>query len=71
MQPDFMYAAVASGEVDVIAATQRRVDRKIRSGGAGRSPAGDTPYDAIVLIAPKRAGDAALREALAVLGHMT
>jgi osmoprotectant transport system permease protein len=50
MQPDFMYAAVASGEVDVI---------------AGYTSDGlIAKYD---LIAPKRAGDQALRAALTPL----
>src|SRR6516164_4491630 len=49
MQPDFMYAAVASGEVDVIAGYPRQAI---------------PPYDAIVLIAPKRAQDQVLRSAL-------
>jgi hypothetical protein len=37
MQPDFMCAAVASGEVDVIAGYTRRADREIRSCRARRS----------------------------------
>ena len=42
MQPDFMYAAVASGEVDVIAGyTSDGLIAQIRSGGAGRSQARD------------------------------
>ena len=67
MQPDFMCAAVASGEVDVIAGYTRRADREIRSCRARRSQRRDPAYDAILLMAPKRAGDWALREALLLL----
>ncbi len=65
MQPDFMYAAVASGEVDVIAGYTS--DGLIAKYGlvALDDPKGAIPpYDAILLIAPKRASDQALREAL-------
>jgi osmoprotectant transport system substrate-binding protein/osmoprotectant transport system permease protein len=72
MQPDFMYAAVASGEVDVIAGYTS--DGLIAKYGltALSDPKGVIPpYDAVVLLAPKRADDQALREALdPLLGHI-
>jgi osmoprotectant transport system permease protein len=65
MQPDFMYAAVAAGEVDVIAGYTSdgliaKYDLVVLDDPKHAIP----PYDAIVLIAPKRAGDQALRAAL-------
>jgi osmoprotectant transport system permease protein len=65
MQPDFMYAAVASGEVDVIAGYTSdgliaKYDLVVLDDPRHAIP----PYDAIVLLAPKRAGDQALRTAL-------
>ena len=65
MQPDFMYAAVASGEVDVIAGYTSdgliaKYDLVVLDDPKHAIP----PYDAIVLLAPKRAGDQALRAAL-------
>jgi osmoprotectant transport system permease protein len=65
MQPDFMYAAVASGEVDVIAGYTSdgliaRYDLVALDDDKHAIP----PYDAIVLLAPKRANDLALRAAL-------
>jgi osmoprotectant transport system permease protein len=65
MQPDFMYAAVASGEVDVIAGYTSdgliaKHDLVVLEDVRHAIP----PYDAIVLIAPKRAGDQALQAAL-------
>jgi osmoprotectant transport system permease protein len=65
MQPDFMYAAVASGEVDVIAGYTSdgliaKYDLTVLDDNRQAIP----PYDAMVLLAPKRAGDAALRDAL-------
>jgi osmoprotectant transport system permease protein len=65
MQPDFMYAAVASGEVDVIAGYTSdgliaKYDLVVLDDDRHAIP----PYDAIVLLAPKRAGDQALRTAL-------
>jgi osmoprotectant transport system permease protein len=65
MQPDFMYAAVASGEVDVIAGYTSdgliaKYDLVVLDDPKHAIP----PYDAIVLFAPKRAGDQALRAAL-------
>jgi osmoprotectant transport system permease protein len=64
-QPTFMYKAVASGDVDVISAFS----------SDGRIAAEDLvvledpqqailPYDAVVLLAPTRAADATLRQAL-------
>jgi osmoprotectant transport system permease protein len=68
MQPDFMYAAVASGEVDVIAGYTSdgliaKYDLVVLSDIRRAIP----PYDAMVLLAPKRANDEALRKALAPL----
>src|SRR5260221_10549889 len=65
MQPDFMYAAVASGEVDVIAGYTSdgliaKYDLVVLDDPKHAIP----PYDAIVLISPKRASDHALRAAL-------
>jgi osmoprotectant transport system permease protein len=67
-QPTFMYRAIASGDVDVISAfsSDGRIaaDRLVvLSDPKGAIP----PYDAVVLISPKRAGDARLRAALAPL----
>ena len=65
MQPDFMYAAVASGEVDVIAGyTSDGLIAKYDLVVLGDPKQAIPPYDAIVLVSPKRAGDAKLREAL-------
>jgi osmoprotectant transport system permease protein len=68
MQPDFMYAAAASGEVDVIAGYTSdgliaKYDLVVLEDTRHAIP----PYDAIVLIAPKRAGDQALQAALLTL----
>ena len=65
MQPDFMYAAVASGEVDVIAGYTSdgliaRYDLVVLDDPGHAIP----PYDAIVLLSPRRADDQALRAAL-------
>jgi osmoprotectant transport system permease protein len=65
MQPDFMYAAVASGEVDVIAGYTSdgliaKYDLVVLDDPKHAIP----PYDAIVLISPQRIGDTALRAAL-------
>jgi osmoprotectant transport system permease protein len=65
MQPDFMYAAVASGEVDVIAGYTSdgliaKYDLVVLDDPKHAIP----PYDAIVLVAPKRAQDQALQAAL-------
>jgi osmoprotectant transport system permease protein len=65
MQPDFMYAAVASGEVDVIAGyTSDGLIAKYDLVVLEDSKRAIPPYDAIVLLAPKRAADQALRAAL-------
>jgi osmoprotectant transport system permease protein len=65
MQPEFMYPAVAAGDVDVISAYTS--DGRIAQFGL-RTLEDDKhaipPYDAIVLISPKRAGDPALIEAV-------
>src|ERR1700722_8180504 len=72
MQPDFMYAAVASGEVDVIAGYTSdgliaKYDLMVLDDPKHAIP----PYDAIVLLAPKRAQDQALQAALQpLLGHI-
>jgi osmoprotectant transport system permease protein len=72
MQPDFMYAAAASGEVDVIAGYTSdgliaKYDLVVLDDPKHTIP----PYDAIVLISPKRAADQALRAALQpLLGHI-
>ncbi len=68
MQPDFMYAAAASGEVDVIAGyTSDGLIAKYGLVVLDDSKHAIPPYDAIVLISPKRAGDQALRAALTPL----
>jgi osmoprotectant transport system permease protein len=68
MQPDFMYAAVASGEVDVIAGyTSDGLIAKYDLVALGDPRRAIPPYDAIVLLSPKRAGDEALHKALAPL----
>jgi len=65
MQPDFMYAAAASGEVDVIAGyTSDGLIAKYDLVALGDPRQAIPPYDAIVLLAPKRASDQALRSAL-------
>src|SRR5581483_6495898 len=65
MQSDFMYQAAANGEVDVVSAytSDGRVAQyglKVLSDPKGAIP----PYDAVLLIAPKRTGDAKLIDAL-------
>jgi osmoprotectant transport system permease protein len=68
MQPDFMYAAVASGEVDVIAGyTSDGLIAKYDLVALDDPRHAIPPYDAIVLLAPKRAEDQALRAALGPL----
>jgi len=65
MQPDFMYAAVASGEVDVIAGyTSDGLIKKYALIVLDDPRHAIPPYDAILLLAPKRAGDARLQAAL-------
>jgi osmoprotectant transport system permease protein len=64
-QPTFMYQAVASREVDVISAFSS--DGRIAAYDliTLEDPRGAIlPYDAIILISPARAADAALRRAL-------
>jgi osmoprotectant transport system permease protein len=67
-----MVAAVASGEVGVIAGASSdgliaKYDLVALDDPRGATP----PYDAIVLLAPKRAGDQALRNVLQpLLGHI-
>jgi len=68
MQPDFMYAAVAAGDVDVIAGYTSdgliaKYDLVVLDDPKHAIP----PYDAIVLLAPQRARDQALQRALAPL----
>ncbi|MGY4257394.1 osmoprotectant transport system permease protein [Bradyrhizobium sp. USDA 4516] len=65
MQPDFMYAAVASGNVDVIAGytSEGRIKEYDLVTLADPKHA-IPPYDAVLLLAPRRAHDAALQEAL-------
>jgi osmoprotectant transport system permease protein len=65
MQPDFMYAAVASGEIDVIAGYTSdgliaKYDLVVLDDPRHAIP----PYDAILLLAPKRTGDERLQAAL-------
>ncbi|QLH71120.1 ABC transporter permease/substrate-binding protein [Rhodopseudomonas palustris] len=65
MQPDFMYAAVASGEVDLIAGYTSdgliaKYDLVVLDDPKQAIP----PYDAVLLLAPKRASDSKLRTAL-------
>jgi osmoprotectant transport system permease protein len=68
MQPDFMYAAAASGEVDVIAGyTSDGLIAKYDLVALEDIKHAIPPYDAILLLAPKRAGDERLRTALAPL----
>jgi osmoprotectant transport system permease protein len=65
MQPDFMYAAVASGEVDVIAGyTSDGLIAKYDLVTLDDVRHAIPPYDAILLLAPKRAEDERLRAAL-------
>lgn len=65
MQPDFMYAAVASGEVDVIAGyTSDGLIAKYDLVALDDPRHAIPPYDAILLLAPKRASDERLQAAL-------
>jgi len=65
MQPDFMYAAVASGDVDVIAGyTSDGLIAKYNLVVLDDPKQSIPPYDAIVLLSPRRADDAALKQAL-------
>jgi osmoprotectant transport system permease protein len=68
MQPEFMYAAAASGEADVIAGYTS--DGRIVQNHL--TVLDDTkqvipPYDAVLLVSPRRANDQALLSALAPL----
>jgi osmoprotectant transport system permease protein len=68
MQPDFMYAAVASGEVDVIAGYTSdgliaKYDLVVLDDPRHAIP----PYDAVILLSPKRADDDKLKAAVAPL----
>ena len=65
MQPDFMYAAVASGEVDVIAGyTSDGLIAKYDLVALADDRHAIPPYDAIVLLSPKRHDDETLKAAL-------
>ncbi|MBW7970479.1 glycine betaine ABC transporter substrate-binding protein [Bradyrhizobium sp. BR 10289] len=65
MQPDFMYAAVATGEVDVIAGyTSDGLIAKYDLTALEDPKHAIPPYDAVLLLAPKRAGDEKLQAAL-------
>ncbi|MGE0287424.1 MAG: ABC transporter permease/substrate-binding protein [Bradyrhizobium sp.] len=65
MQPDFMYAAAASGEVDVIAGyTSDGLIAKYDLVALEDPGHAIPPYDAILLLAPRRAGDEKLKAAL-------
>ncbi len=65
MQPDFMYAAVAAGDVDVIAGyTSDGLIAKYDLVALQDPKAAIPPYDAVVLLSPKRADDTKLRDAL-------
>jgi osmoprotectant transport system permease protein len=73
MQPDFMYAAVASGEVDVIAGyTSDGLIKKNDLVVLEDSKAAIPPYDALLLLSPKRRDDQPLRAALQqLIGKIT
>ncbi len=65
MQPDFMYAAVAGGDVDVIAGYTsdgriKKYDLVTLADPKHAIP----PYDAVLLLAPRREHDTALQAAL-------
>ncbi|MHC2252866.1 ABC transporter permease/substrate-binding protein [Bradyrhizobium embrapense] len=65
MQPDFMYAAVASGEVDVIAGyTSDGLIAKYDLVTLADDRHAIPPYDAIVLLSPRRRDDEPLKAAL-------
>ncbi len=68
MQPDFMYAAVAAGDVDVITGyTSDGLIAKYDLIVLDDPKGAIAPYDAVLLLAPKRAHDAALQATLAPL----
>jgi osmoprotectant transport system permease protein len=65
MQPEFMYPAVAAGDIDVISAytSDGRVAQfglRVLDDDKHAIP----PYDAVLLVSPKRANDTALLDAL-------
>jgi osmoprotectant transport system permease protein len=65
MQPEFMYQAVVAGEVDVISAytsdgSIAQFDLVVLADPKNAIP----PYDTILLVSPRRAGDRALADAL-------
>jgi osmoprotectant transport system permease protein len=65
MQPEFMYPAVAAGDVDVISAYTSdgliaKYDLVVLDDPKHAIP----PYDAILLLSPRRANDTALIDAL-------
>jgi osmoprotectant transport system permease protein len=67
-QPTFMYRALMGGDVDVISAFSS--DGRIAADGLvvlSDPRAAIPPYDAVVLLSPKRAGDPRLRAALTPL----
>jgi osmoprotectant transport system permease protein len=65
MQPEFMYQAAAHGEVDVIAGyTSDGRIAQFALTTLDDPKAAIPPYDAILLLAPRRADDGALRAAL-------
>ena len=65
MQPDFMYAAVAAGEIDVITGyTSDGLIAKYDLIALDDPKQAIPPYDAVLLLAPRRAGDEALKAAL-------
>ena len=68
MDPTFMYGAVATGEVDVISAFSSdgriaRYDLVVLADPKQSIP----PYDAILMLSPRRADDESIRRALAPL----
>jgi osmoprotectant transport system permease protein len=68
MQADFMYPAVASGEVDVIAGyTSDGLIAKYDLAVLDDNKHAIPPYDAVILLAPGRADDDRLKAALAPL----
>jgi osmoprotectant transport system permease protein len=65
MQPDFMYAAAGSGEVDVIAGyTSDGLIAQYDLVTLADPRQAIPPYDAILLLSPRRADDRALQDAL-------
>jgi osmoprotectant transport system permease protein len=65
MQPEFMYAAAAHGEVDVIAGyTSDGRIAELDLAVLGDPRHAIPPYDAVLLISPRRTSDAALTSAL-------